>query len=86
MAAIPENRTPCYIGTFNYHCPKDLETIQQIRKSTPKGRYIKLQGRIGKNRSDEVIEKYRRKSANWRAAYCVELKDSAYVDAYMYTR
>lgn len=86
MALTSANRTRNYIGTFNYHCPKDLKIIQNIREHAPKGRYIKLQGRLGKNRSDEIIEKYRRKSANWRAPYCVELKDSAYVDAYMYTR
>ena len=81
-------RSKRYRGTFNYHDPKDLLIIEELRERVKElpGRYVKLQGRLGVNRSEAITEKYRRKSGNWSSNFCVELKDSAYVDAYVYMR
>lgn len=87
---VKSNRTGAYAGTFNYHCPEDLaklaELRAEIRKKYGDAFHVKLQGRLGKNRPTHITEKYRKKSRNWRANFAVELKDSAYADAYVYRR
>jgi hypothetical protein len=82
-------RSNSYIGTFNYHNPEDMKRIADLRealRTRAPGWRLKLQGRLGTNRSPEITEKYRKKSCNWRGNFCVELKDSGYVDAYLYSR
>lgn len=71
-----------YIGTFNYHLPKDREIINSFRAYLrdvfgPQYR-IKLQGRLGVNNS--AAAKYRAK----KDYKIIALNDSGYVDAYVY--
>lgn len=83
-------RTAAYIGTFNHHHPAGIAHIQALRDKLRvehgDTKYLKLQGRLGKNRSLDITEKYREKSHGWTTNYCVELADAAYVDAYVYDR
>lgn len=93
MTKTPKKRTEAWLGTYNLKNQKHVKEIASLRKSLSRFAYgwkyrIKLQGRLGprSTRSPAITEKYRRKSCNWRANYAVELKDAAYVDAYLYKR
>ena len=79
-----QKRTPCYIARFNYQDPLQRKLITALRKllkdlSGPKVR-IKLQGRLGVDNPN--ASKYREK----KSCRCISLKDSGYVDAYLYSR
>jgi hypothetical protein len=87
---MTKKRTSAYVGTFNYHHPEDLQMIAEIRNEI-KQRYhgkkrLKLQGRLGINRDEAITQKYAKKKKSGFCPPCVELADSAYVDAYIYNR
>lgn len=81
---MTNTRSPSWLNRFNYHDSRDRALLDSARDRV-KNLYgqefrIKLQGRLGID--NPLAEQYRR-TRDWQ---CIRLKDSGYVDAYVYTR
>lgn len=80
---IKPNRTSAYQFTVDMSSEQDMESLRIFRKKFyGTGKYVKLQGRWGKNNPNYT----RSKNAWGYSAYFVGLSVAAHADVYVYTR
>ena len=80
---INPNRTPAYQFTVDMSSEEDMKSVQNFRKKFyGTGKYVKLQGRWGKNNPNHT----RIPNAWGGSTYFVPLADAAHADVYVYER
>lgn len=82
---INRNRTPAYKFTVDMNSEADMKFLQSFRKKFyGTGKYVKLQGRWGKNNP----KYFPRKNTAWgyRTSYFVPLSAASHSDVYVYDR
>tara|TARA_Y100001972_G_scaffold71779_1_gene87235 strand:+ start:131 stop:382 length:252 start_codon:yes stop_codon:yes gene_type:complete len=80
---VKPNRTGTYQFTVDMSCEEDMKSVQNFRKKFyGTSKYVKLQGRWGKNNPNYTPSK----SAWGGSQYFVPLSKAAYADVYVYDR
>lgn len=80
---IKPNRTGTYQFTVNMSSEEDMESVRNFRKKFyGTNKYVKLQGRWGKNNPNYTPSK----SAWGGSQYFVPLSLASYADVYVYDR
>ena len=80
---INANRTPAYQFTVDMSSEEDMESLRTFRKKFyGTGKYVKLNGRKGKNNPNNT----RYRSAWGSFVHFVPLSAASHADVYVYTR
>ena len=80
---VKPNRTGTYQFTVDMSSEEDMKSVQNFRKKFyGTNKYVKLQGRWGKNNPNYTTSK----TAWGGSRYFVPLADAAHADVYVYDR